>query len=371
MAESLDIFRYISYLRLRWVWIAGSCAVAVVLALGASLVLPREYTATVRILVEPPAGTDPRSAEAVSPVYLESLKTYEAFASSDSLFEKAIDQFHLRASLGSRSIESLKKHVLRVGIVRNTRILEIAATLPDARLAQQLAQCLADSTVELSHSVATEGDRDLLRGIGQQEREIRANLEAIEATWATLLSQEPVAELQSAMEKSSELRGTLQQQMMSTEQEIADAAERQTTAGAAEQAEARKESANAAARLEEMRRQLQSLDAQSAGREKLLAIRTTHRDQVEAGRKAAQAALAGIEVRLRDARGESGYRGERLRVIDPGVVPERPSSPNLPLNVLAALLLGLVLPILYLTLELNYQARSVSARRGVYQSGGS
>ena len=49
-------------------------------------------------------------------------------------------------------------------------------------------------------------------------------------------------------------------------------------------------------------------------------------------------------ARLREARGDAGYRGERLRIIDPGIVPERPSSPNLPLNLVAALLLGLVLP---------------------------
>ena len=57
MAESLDIFRYISYLRLRWLWIAGSCLVAMALALAVSLAMPRQYTASARIVIEPPAGT--------------------------------------------------------------------------------------------------------------------------------------------------------------------------------------------------------------------------------------------------------------------------------------------------------------------------
>ena len=253
MAESLDIFRYISYLRSRWRWIAGSCAVAVALAIGVSMALPREYTAAARIVIEPPAGTDPRSVVAVSPIYLESLKTYEQFAASDTLFQKAIDRFHLRVSLGARSIESLKKHVLKVAIVRNTRILEIDATLPDPRLAQQVAQALAEGTVELSRSLATEGDRDLVSGIGQQESEIRRNLEEIETTWGRLLAEEPVADLQAAMSKSAELRATLEQQALSTEQELADAGERQKTGGEAERTEARKEAANASARLEEMR----------------------------------------------------------------------------------------------------------------------
>jgi uncharacterized protein involved in exopolysaccharide biosynthesis len=45
------------------------------------------------------------------------------------------------------------------------------------------------------------------------------------------------------------------------------------------------------------------------------------------------------------------------------VVPERPSSPNPPLNVGAALLLGLVLPLLYLAFEMNYREQSTGMRR--------
>ena len=229
-----------------------------------------------------------------------------------------------------------------------------------------MAQSLAEGTVDLSRSLATEGDRELVSGIGQQESEIRRNLDGIEATWARLLSEEPVADLQSAMNKSAELRATLEQQALSTEQELADAGERQKTAGESERTEARKEAANASARLEEMRKQLQTVDTQAKERERVLALRMTHRDKLEADRKAAETSLAAIEARFRDARSESGYRGERLRIIDPGVLPERPSAPNLPLNVFAALLLGLVLPVVWLTLELNYQERSVAAHRGVY-----
>ena len=103
-------------------------------------------------------------------------------------------------------------------------------------------------------------------------------------------------------------------------------------------------------------------------REKLLATRQAHRDQLDAERKAGQAALAAMESRLRDARGETGFRGERLKIIDPGIVPERPSSPDLPLNVAAALLAGLVLPILYLTLAMSFQDRRAALTRGAFRA---
>src|SRR6185503_18273182 len=133
MTDSFDAYRYISYMRSRWRWIAASGAVAIVLAFFFTLLQPRLFTATARIVIEPPAGSDLRSAMAVSPIYLESLKTYEHFASSDSLFLKALDQFGLRQSLGARPVEALKRRVLKAGIVRNTRILEVSATLPDPK----------------------------------------------------------------------------------------------------------------------------------------------------------------------------------------------------------------------------------------------
>ena len=368
MADSFDAFRYLNYLRARWRWIAASCAVSVALALAVSMAMPCQYTATARLVIDPPAGTDLRSAMAVSPIYLESLKTYEEFAAGDSVFQKAIDKFHLRASLGSGSIESLKKRVLKVGLVHNTRILEISATLPDAKRAQELAKYLADSTVELNRVVGAEADQELLQGLEQQEHDIRADVENMEAAWAHQIAEEPIGDLQAALSKAAELRLTLQQQILDTQLELADAADREKQASAVEQSEARKEASNATARVAELRKQLQDLQHQSAENERLLAVRNGHRDKLDAERKAAQTALIGIQTRLREARGESGHRGERLRVIDPGIVPERPSSPNVPLNLFGALLLGLVLPILYLTLAMSYEEQKVTERRSVFQT---
>ncbi len=351
MSEPFDAFRYISYLRARWQWIAASAALAAGLAAAASLAMTPQYTATARLVVDPPAGADLRAAMAVSPIYLESLKTYEHFATSDSLFQKAVRQFGLTGA----SIESLKRRVLQVQLVRNTRILEISVTLPDAKKAQALAAFLAEATVETNRASVSESDQELLRGIEQQARELRTRLQEIDASWAKAVAAEPLLGLQSAMEQAGEFRSKIEEQVQSAELELADLGEQAKRAPDA--AEWRKQESSARARLAELRKQLQDVDRQGAEREKLLATRQAHRDQLDAERKAGQAALAAVEARLRDARGETGFRGERLKIIDPGIVPERPSSPNLPLNVAAALLAGLVLPVLFLTLEMGFQQR--------------
>src|ERR1700683_2938400 len=96
MQDSFDIYEYVDFLRTRWRFPAVACGFAIVAALATGLLLPKRYTATATILIDPPAGGDPRMATAVSTVYLESLKTYELLASNDQLFVRAAGQFHLR-----------------------------------------------------------------------------------------------------------------------------------------------------------------------------------------------------------------------------------------------------------------------------------
>jgi uncharacterized protein involved in exopolysaccharide biosynthesis len=80
--------------------------------------------------------------------------------------------------------------------------------------------------------------------------------------------------------------------------------------------------------------------------------------------------LSAAETRLQEARSALGYRGERLRIIDPGIVPERPSSPNIPLNVAIALLAAMVLSALYITLELSYTAQRAESTRRSFRVAG-
>src|SRR6266849_2268753 len=149
MQDSFDGHQYIAFLRGRWRFIATACGVAVVLSLVVSLLLSKRYTAVASIVIEAPPGHDPRGATAVSPIYLESLKTYEVFASSDTLFARALDRFHLQPP-GSPSLESLKKSVLKVSKLRETKVLQISATWPDPKQAQALVQYLAEETASLS-----------------------------------------------------------------------------------------------------------------------------------------------------------------------------------------------------------------------------
>jgi capsular polysaccharide biosynthesis protein len=214
----------------------------------------------------------------VSSIYLESLKTYEAFAASEQLFQQAVERFQLRDGRGS--LQSLHNSVLKVRVLPGTRLLEIRCTLPDPQKAHALAVYLADETIKLSRGVSQQSDDETI----------------------------------ARAEKQFEL---------------------------------------AKARLD----QVYGAQRGAAG------VSETERSSAREGFEEA-------ERRLADARAAAGYRTERLAIVDPGVAPERPSSPRMLVNLIAALWIAAVASILFLTLQFSYSRRPTAqftrARRGNY-----
>lgn len=337
MPAELNPVEYAAFLRGKWRVVVIACAVAAVLAAAVSLLLPVRYTATARIFIEPPAGSDVRASVAVSPIYLESLKTFEYFAASDSLFREALEHFGLRKSDPERTIESWKKSVLEVSIPRNTRILEISVTLPDPKTAQRMAEYIGERTVESSREVTRMGDTEIVGETEELRERALADREKAETGWSRFLRAGGTSALESEI-------ASLEMQQYRLRRSLADAevrvAERSGSEGGANQ-------------VRELRRQLASLDEGLKTKRELLARRSATQARLRAERVRTREALSALDEKLREVMSAVGFRGERLRLIDPGIVPERPSSPNLPLNVFGAMFFALVISLGYLTLEFS------------------
>lgn len=326
-------------LRVRWRVMAVACSVSVTLAICVSLALTKEYTAVSRIVIEPPAGSDARASMGVSPIYFESLRSYEIFAASDNLFLQAVDRFGLRRD--SAPIDKLKKSVLKAELPRNTRILEIRATLPDPKTAHAFALYIAEETVKLNQELIRQGDQELTAEAEKHLADARLRVQNIEKSWGEAIRQGPVAQLTAEIEADEALRSMLQR----------DAA----------QSEVLFESDDP--RTERYRRQFESLRATIAAKRKLLAERLARMEELSFERSASQTGLKTAESRLQERRSALGFRGERLRIIDPGIVPERPSFPNIALNAGMALFAAAVLSALYLALELSYTVQRAEYHR--------
>jgi capsular polysaccharide biosynthesis protein len=352
MNGGFDIVLFAGYVRSRWPTLLICCFVATLLAGGVSLILPNRYTATASILIGAPAGLDPRGATSVSPVYLESLKTFEKIAASDTLFLRSLDHLGIRRQNAGRTIESLKRSVLRVSKAVNTRVIEISVTLEDPRQAQALAQYLAEQTVVLSRSLDSQFSGDVAKeaeAIFQNaDRRLKTALRASEDAAKT-----PGAEgLAAELESSRELKYHVDSDLSDARTELADIAFRESTSQA---------TAGARARVSDLEARDRGLEqAISVAGAQLELLKQRHA-AVDAELLAARSDFESAQAKLSDIRAAAAFRGERLDVFDPGIVPQRPSSPNLPLNVLAALLLSAIASILYLAYRFGYE-RMMSAQ---------
>jgi len=339
-AGSFQAYEYFDYLKRRSVFIGAVCAGAGVLALAVSLLLPKDYTATATLIIDPPAGNDPRAAVTVSPVYLESLRAFELFASSDTLFERAIDKFHLRESEPSKTRESWKRSILKVSKVKDTKILEIAVTLHDPRQAQVVAQFLAEETVNLSRTANLATDQDLLDTARKRAGEAQKTLEQEQSAWREFSTREPYESLRAELETLEGSRDALEHDLTTSRANLAELAVE--TFGARDSG-ARARVASLETQDAELARQIQAKSAALSNHE-------ARADQIQQQMRAAQVAFDAAAARQREIEASAGMRSERLRILDPGVAPERPSFPNVGLNVVLAIAVALIAAVTYLTL---------------------
>jgi uncharacterized protein involved in exopolysaccharide biosynthesis len=356
--ESFDLENFIDHVRTRSKLIVATCVIAAALAAGITLLIPRQFTATAKIIIEPPAGSDLRAAMAVSPIYLESLKTYEHFAGSDKLFSQALDHFRLRGQAPERSIEAWKSRILKISIPRNTKILEISATFPDPKKAHELAVYLAEETIKLNRAITREGDREFTQDAERQLEAAKIKRDKVDSEWRDLLSSDPVEVLRADIQGLEDRQYGAERESLDADSRAAELAGRQKAldpaASTQDVRDLRAGIASARARSEYLRTRVAGLETELAKKRALLARRMERREEIETRRRSAQAAYEAMLTRTREIEGAIGYRGERLKLIDPGIVPEKPTSPRTMLNIGAALLLGLVLSLFYVAIEFVY-----------------
>lgn len=356
---ALDGLEFLEYLWRGRAIVAGACAAALAITGAVSALLPARYTATASVLIEPPGGNDPRAATAVSPVYLESLKTYELLASSDTLFSRALDDLQLRRKFPNASIESLKRRILALNKPTNTTILEISATLDDPRQAQALAQYIAEHTVALNAELDQRSNQE----ISQEPQRIfndavtrRVRAEKARDEFARATSVETISKEASAAE---DLRKEVDLDLTRAKAEMAEDLARQQTAQSSsirdnQEGWTQLEIVAARARIQELDGQDRQLRELLSQKEQALENLGHTRESLDAELKSARAAEEAAQVKLGDVQSSAAFRGVRLTVLDPSIVPQRPSSPNIALNLVVAFAFSLAASIAFLAIQFGY-----------------
>jgi polysaccharide biosynthesis transport protein len=378
MADYFDPIDYLAFLRRNAKFAAIAIGTAVLLTGAISFLLPKQYTATATLVIEPPAGTDPRGATAVSAIYLESLKAYEQFAASDSLFERARQKFHLEEGPGSAATEALRKRVLRVVKLPDTKVLQIKATLPDARQSQALVQFLAEETVALNRSVENQSEHEALTEVRKQVQEAGAKLSQTRGEYNAAVAEGAESVLGDEVRNLSDLKGRLNEQLANAATSLAELSARadaQTKGFAAgdSRENLQQDIAGARARSSALSAQMATVSRDLTQKAAALAAVQARADQSADQLRAANTAFEVISRRANELAGSNGQRTEQLRIIDSGIVPQQPSFPNVSLFTAMALLFSALLSLAWLSLRYGLEQQRVRSARSemkVARSGG-
>jgi succinoglycan biosynthesis transport protein ExoP len=325
--NGFDVIEFVDYLRDKGSVFLVSCGVAVALAVGVSLVMPKSYTAKASVVIDAPAGSDPRAVLSLSSIYLESLRTYESFALSDTLFQQAV------ARMG---VDGSKANVVKVSMPANTTVLEIRATLRDPRKAQALAQYIAEQTVARGNSADSKTAEETIAGLRSKQQDALDRLTHVRRESDASLASAPIAALENEVRGGFDQKFRLEGDLARARTDLAEYATQP------ENDATRRQSAATRVRIASIEKQKQELAAELEKKGARLDASRSRRDAMDAEVQTAQTAYEDATTRLNNTLSAPQLRGQRLRLIDPGIVPQQPAFPNLWLNTGAAFFASLI-----------------------------
>jgi uncharacterized protein involved in exopolysaccharide biosynthesis len=171
---------------------------------------------------------------------------------------------------------------------------------------------------------------------------MRTRLSDAETAWQAAASAHYAEALRTEVSDQSFLRSRVEEQLLDEQADLAG-----TAAGPAEAQRGRR------ARVELLQRRIGEITLAVDQKSAALARQTAREEDLQAVLTAARASYQASVQRLADLQVARGARSEWLRVVDPGIIPQRPSSPNLPLMLVGAAALAIFGSLLYLTISFS------------------
>jgi uncharacterized protein involved in exopolysaccharide biosynthesis len=214
---------------------------------------------------------------------------------------------------------------------------------------------LADETLKLNEELMRVGESELAAAVSGEQATAKRELDKLQEAWADLTVRDSTAASEADIKALVELRSKVREEMIEAGVEVAGDEERLKDNPGWKAA-----IAASRARSASLQKQREAIDRELQQKHALLAKSSAKREALEVELKAAQVIFDAAAARLREIRTLSGSRGERLRIIDPGIVPERPSFPNVGLNLLVAVVTAALLSLLYLGIAFQMRPSIVS-----------
>jgi uncharacterized protein involved in exopolysaccharide biosynthesis len=189
----MTLTQFSDIVRARWGWVALTCALTAALAAGASMSVPRTYTASTQLLVDAKEHDAmlgaPLSAQAIAGYMATqvdiltsqrvALKVVDALKLAEGL--RAVEQWRV-ATGGVGSIRHHYSDLLLKGVdvkpSRESSVIAVSYTAADPRLAASVANAFAQAYVDLNVELRVEPAKQVRGLLDAQTEALRDKLES-------------------------------------------------------------------------------------------------------------------------------------------------------------------------------------------------
>jgi uncharacterized protein involved in exopolysaccharide biosynthesis len=249
---------------------------------------------------------------------------------------------------------------LKVKKPKDEKVLEINVTLEDKVKAQKLAEYISQQTIAINRSLERHSMGDLSRDVTNFVDAAQTRLQNARAARQSFLTEQPMGALEAELTSATDLKARADRNLADGEVELSATQARiasQARDTAATASASREDVAAIEAQVSTLRQQSHALGQRVAEDSAQLEQRRQQREVLDKELQSAQTQYEAAVTRRTEILSSEAFRGERLEIIDPGVVPERPSSPDIPLNLAVAFLASVFCSVVYLAFRFAY-ARS-------------
>jgi len=206
-------------------WIVAGTLLSCLTALVVSLFMAKIYQATTYILV----SESKIEASSQNSMWQYSLiRTYVPFVDSDALIGQAIRDLHLDQPPYDLTVDSFRRHrYLDVDIPKGTRLLEIDVEFPDARMAANLANYLAQNAADFNNQLTLKETQTTQAFLKQRMDQAARHLAEVEAERLTVKEgaeiEDKEKEVSILLEEKAQVSDQLEQFKMAEAQREAEA----------------------------------------------------------------------------------------------------------------------------------------------------
>jgi uncharacterized protein involved in exopolysaccharide biosynthesis len=221
-----------------------------------------------------------------------------------------------------------------------------------------MAQFIASGVVELSRSGSKEASDAMIADAAKAAQAAQARLLETRTAFESAAGSFSEDALRSEVADDSDVKSRLEQQLVDEQAGLAEFESRekllssgtvQPQNGGDELNDVRREAGGSRARIQLLEQRIAELAKSINEKSAVLARQSAREQDLESALRGARTSYETASQRLADLPVSLGSRMEWLRVVDPGIVPQRPSSPNVPLTLLGSVALALFGSLLYLT----------------------